>query len=74
MGRTRKWNNQADKQAMYRHRKNEQDFNNRQTALVVARAIAYERQMNTERWDGLPDWKVLEFILPQVPEWFMDEK
>ncbi len=60
VGRPRLYKNRAEKQADYRRRKDEKDFETRNLALRAMAVIAAARR--TGIGEGQPDWKVLEIV------------
>ncbi len=59
-GRPRLHNNQGEKQADYRRRKDEKDFEQRQLAMRAQDVIKAARARGVG--EGMPDWKVLELV------------
>jgi primosomal protein N'' len=59
-GRPRLYTSSADKQAEYRRRKDERDFETRQLAMRAQDVIKAARARGIG--EGQPDWKVLEIV------------
>jgi primosomal protein N'' len=60
-GRPRLYTNQADKQAEYRRRKEEKEFENRQLAMRAQDVIKAARARGIGD-ETTPAWKVLELV------------